>query len=287
TRLQWHEMVWGVDDDMALIQITADEGELNRRGNVAVPIHAMTEDALPLLIDALDRRGASPVDMADEIAEKTAAFDAEVSTLQPTYGDLAVIAEILGEDGVFVDDLTQVAYAARYIYACPRPRGYVCAGYAGTLGWGLPAGLGAAVANPGRRVLTVQGDGGFLYGAAELATAVKYKIPHVTLVYNDQAYGNVRRIQEERFGHNRTIASDLVNPDFVKFAESFGAFAVRAKPGPDGLRAALEAAFTAAFDGGGPAVVEVPTPNRYPSPWPYIFLPTVRGGAQPSLLSSE
>ena len=75
---------------------------------------------------------------------------------------------------------------------------------------------------PERRVLTVQGDGGFMYGAAELATAVKYKIPLVVLVYNDQAYGNVKRVQQERFGHNRPIASDLANPDIVKFVDSFG-----------------------------------------------------------------
>ena len=193
-----------------------------------------------------------------------------------------VIREVLGPDGIFVDDLTQVAYAARYILPVHRPRGYVCAGYAGTLGWGLPAGLGAALASPGKRVLTVQGDGGFLYAAAELATAAKYKIPHVTLVYNDNAYGNVRRIQEQRFGHNRTIATALENPDIVKFAESFGIFARRAGGGPEDLRAAL----TAAFDSGGPAVVEVPTPERYPDPWPLIFLPTVRGESLGPLLAN-
>ena len=94
----------------------------------------------------------------------------------------------------------------------------------------MPAGLGAALASPGKRVITVQGDGGFLYCAQELATSVKHRIPHVTLVYNDNAYGNVQRIQEDRFGHNRTIATDLHNPDIVKFAESFGAFAIRSKP---------------------------------------------------------
>jgi acetolactate synthase-1/2/3 large subunit len=279
----WHEMSWGVDDDLKLIQINADPTEINRRGNVEVPICARAEDALPLLIDALATRLGKVQDRSDHIAGLNAAFDQRVRDLQPTYDDLMVIRQVLGEDGIFVDDLTQVAYAARYIYPVHRPHGYVCAGYAGTLGWGMPAGLGAALACPGKRVLTVQGDGGFGYGAMEIATAVKHNIPHVTLVYNDNAYGNVQRIQEMRFGHNRTIASDLVNPDIVKFAESFGAFAIRSKPGSENLRIALEEAFAQ----NGPAIVEMPTPERYPSPWGHIFLPTVRGPAQKPMLSME
>ena len=284
TRFMWHEMVWGVDDALKLIQINADPGEINRRGNVSVPINAMAEHALPLLIEALGKRLGKRADRRDRIAEMNAAYHNRLAEdLQPQVAHLQVIREELGEDGIFVDDLTQVAYTARFAFPVYRPRGYVCAGYAGTLGWGVPAGLGAKIAMPDRRVLTVQGDGGFLYGASELATAVKYNIPLVTLVYNDNAYGNVKRIQETRFGHNRVIASDLVNPDIVKFAESFGAFAIRADESPEGLRTALRAA----FDAGGPAVVEMPVPKIYPSPWHHMFLPTVRGEPQKPLLSME
>lgn len=283
TRFMWHEMTWGVDEDLKLIQINADPTEINRRGNVSVPICAMVEDALPLLIDALATRLGTVEDRTDRIAGLKSDFDARVRELQPTYDDLMVIRQVIGEDGIFVDDLTQVAYAARYILPVHRPRGYVCAGYAGTLGWGMPAGLGAALACPGKRVITVQGDGGFGYCAMEIATAVKHNIPHVTLVYNDNAFGNVQRIQKTRFGDNRTIATDLHNPDIIKFAESFGAFAIRSRPGSENLRLALEEAFAQ----NGPAVVEMPTPERYPSPWGHIFLPTVRGPQQKPLLSIE
>ena len=77
-------------------------------------------------------------------------------------------------------------------------------------------------------VLSITGDGGFMFTANELATAVRHRIPLVAIVFNDGAFGNVRRIQEERYG-NRLIASDLANPDFVSFAESFGAAAERAR----------------------------------------------------------
>lgn len=283
TRFMWHEMVWGVDEDLKLIQINADPEEINRRGNVTVPIQAMAEHALPLLIEALAGKLGKVEDRSAKIAELNGALDKRLAEeLQPQVAHLGVIREVLGEDGIFVDDLTQVAYTARYAFPVYRPRGYVCAGYAGTLGWGVPAGIGAKIAMPDRRVLVVQGDGGFMYTATELATAAKYDVPVVFLVYNDSAYGNVKRIQQERFGDNRTIASDLVNPDMVKFVESFGIPAFRAEQSAEGLREAL----TRAFDAGGPAVVEMPVPEIYPSPWGQMFLPTVRGKSLGPLLAN-
>jgi acetolactate synthase-1/2/3 large subunit len=101
---------------------------------------------------------------------------------------------------------------------------------------------------------------------------MRHRIPLVAIVFNDDAFGNVRRIQQERYG-NRVIASDLANPDFVCFAESFGAAAERAR-NPDELRPALRRAF-ARRD--GPTLIEVPV-GPMPSPWEFIHMPRVRGG---------
>ena len=90
-------------------------------------------------------------------------------------------------------------------------------------------------------VLSITGDGGFLYTATEMASAVRHKIPLVTVVFNNNAFGNVKLIQEEWYG-GRTIASDLTNPDFVKFADAFGAAAERVET-PSQLRAALRRGF--------------------------------------------
>ena len=113
-------------------------------------------------------------------------------------------------------------------------------------------------------VLSISGDGGFMFTANELATAVRHRIPLTTVVFADGAFGNVRRIQEERYG-NRLIASDLANPDFVRFAESFGAAAERART-PAELRAALARAFKRRD---GPTLIEVPV-GPLPSPWEFI-----------------
>jgi acetolactate synthase-1/2/3 large subunit len=120
--------------------------------------------------------------------------------------------------------------------------------------------LGVKIARPDRKVVAVSGDGGFLFNAQELATAVQQRIPIVVVLVNDNAYGNVRRIQSTSFG-NRLIASDLHNPDFQKFVDSFGALALKANS-PDELRAALRTAFKADV----PAVIEVPA-GPMPDPW--------------------
>ena len=119
-----------------------------------------------------------------------------------------------------------------------KPRTFLSPGYQDNLGWGYATALGAQHARPDVPVLSINGDGGFLYTGNELATAMRHRIPLVAVVFADGAFGNVRRIQEERFG-NRLIASDLANPDFVKYAESFGAAGRRARNAAGAWRSAL------------------------------------------------
>src|ERR1044071_1470368 len=118
---------------------------------------------------------------------------------------------------------------------------------------------------PPSPVVAITGDGGFMFAVQELATAVQFKIGVVTLVFNNNAYGNVRRDQRLRFD-GRVVAADLVNPDFVKLAESFGVAASRVTS-PDHFRPALEKALAH----GGPAliVIEVPRDSEV-TPWTFI-----------------
>jgi len=99
---------------------------------------------------------------------------------------------------------------------------------------------------------------------------VQHHIASITVVFNDNAYGNVKRIQQERFGAERTIASTLVNPDIVAFAESFGCLGLRAGD-PHELGDALRTAMASP----GPSVIEVPV-GEVPSPWPFLVMPRVR-----------
>ncbi len=169
---------------------------------------------------------------------------ARLAKLAPQLAFLGAIRTELPDDGIYVDEVTQMGFVARLAFPVYRPRTFLSPGYQDNLGWGFATALGAQDARRDVPVVSVNGDGGFLYTANELATAMRHKIPLTAIVFVDGAFGNVRRIQEERFG-NRLIASDLANPDFVRFAESFGASAERAKT-PEELRAALKRGFHAA-----------------------------------------
>jgi acetolactate synthase-1/2/3 large subunit len=192
---------------------------------------------------------------------RKAEADAELAQrLAPQVGWLNAIRAELPENGIFVDELTQIGYVGRLALPVYRPRSYISSGYQGTLGWGVATAIGAKAARMDTPLVAISGDGGFMFNVQELATAVQHNIPVVIILTNDNAYGNVRRTQVEVFG-NRVIASDLKNPDFTKLAESFGVMGLRATT-PGELRAQLRKALAA----GVPALIEVPV-GPMPSPW--------------------
>ena len=192
---------------------------------------------------------------------------------------LHAIRAALPDDGIYVEEVTQIGFASRLALPVHAPRTYLSPGYQDTLGWGYGTALGAQAAARGRKVVLATGDGGFMFQGTELATAMRHGLPLVVVVFDDGAFGNVRRIQKQQYG-NRLIASDLANPDFVRFAESFGMAAWRATT-PDALEAALREAFARE----APGLIHVPV-GEMPSPWDMILLPRIRGaveGARPPL----
>jgi acetolactate synthase-1/2/3 large subunit len=178
---------------------------------------------------------------------------------------LNILREVLPHDAIVTDELSQVGFASWYGFPIYQPRTFITSGYQGTLGSGFPTALGAKVANPDKPVVAITGDGGFMFGVQELSTAVQFNIGVVTLVFNNNSYGNVRRDQRNRFD-GRVVAADLVNPDFVKLAESFGVAASRVTS-PDHFRPALEKAL--AHSGPSLIAVEVPRDSEV-TPWTFI-----------------
>jgi acetolactate synthase-1/2/3 large subunit len=272
THLHYPLLHWGYDRDLAIIRVDADP---KAHARIAKPKVALTGPAapiLPRLIDVLPAHNARRSSRSGEMRERHARMDKRLAKLEPQLSYLAAIRAELPEDGIFVDEVTQVGFVSRLAFPVHKPRTYLSPGYQDNLGFGFATALGAQHARPDVPVLAITGDGGFLFTATELATAMRHRIPLVTVVFNDGAFGNVRRIQEERYG-NRLIAGDLANPDFVAFAESFGAAAMRVQS-PAELRQALRGAL-ARRD--GPSLIEVPV-GAMPSPWEFILMGRVRGG---------
>ena len=269
TRLSTPLMQWGKPDNMRLIRVDIDPQELGRFAPPQVALLADCRDALQALLPALARYHRDRPSRRVEMLALHDEMDAIYELIQPQMGYVRAIREALPDDGIYVEEITQIGYVTRAAMPVYQPRTYLAANYQGTLGWGFPTALGAKVAAPDRPVLSVTGDGGFLFAATEMATAVKHRINTVTVVFNDSAFGNVRRMQKERYG-GRVIASELHNPDFVAFAESFGACGLRVhSPGE------LQDALTNAFAADTPVLIEVPV-GEMPAPWTSMSAPTAR-----------
>jgi acetolactate synthase-1/2/3 large subunit len=155
------------------------------------------------------------------IAAAKVAQQAAIEKAEPLYSYMKVIRDLLPDDGIVVDEVTQLGYILWYGYPVHQPRRLISSGFSGTLGYGFPTALGVKVANPDRPVVSVAGDGGFLFGGSDLATARQFGINLVTVVVNNESYGNVLRDQQ-RLYEGRHSGSVLTNPDFQAYAKSFG-----------------------------------------------------------------
>ena len=246
----------------SLILVNADSNDLGgvRRPDVAVHGDALL--AIQGLLERLDDTPGRPSRAADVAAVRDWCAE-RLAPLQPQIAWLRALREAIPEDGILVDELTQVGYVARVAYPVYGPRTYLTPGYQGTLGYGFPTALGAKVANPKRAVVSVTGDGGFGWAMQELATAHQFDIGLVTVVFNDGAFGNVRRIQANQFG-GRIIGSELVNPEYTRLAQSFGVRGARVDSA-----ATLLGALRDALASGEPALLEVPV-QAMPNPWPIL-----------------
>ncbi len=269
SRFQRVQMDWGLDDALKVIRIDLDPLEIRRHARPEIDLLADAGQTLEALLPQIEA-GERPGWQARIAAVKEEVWALYRRELAPQLAWIEAIRAALPEDGILVEDLTQIGYVSRIAFPVYGPRQYITSGYQGTLGMSYPAALGAKVACPDRSVVTIAGDGGFMYNVQELATAVQHGINVVAVVFDDSAYGNVRRMQRMLYG-NRIIASDLRNPDFVRLAESFG-MAARQIADPDDLEGALAEAL--ARD--EPALLAVKV-GEMPDPWPYIHLPRVRG----------
>lgn len=266
TRMLEPLATWGWDNGIGIIRIDIDPEEITRFRHPNVALIADAREALA----ALNATVPGKQEPDPSVAKEQARFAERLARQEPQMGFLRAIRAALPADGMLVEDVTQVGFVGRLAFETPAPRRYIAPGYQDNLGWGFGIALGAQAACPDRAVVSIAGDGGFMFQGGELATAVAHNLPLVVVVFDDGAFGNVRRIQQLQFG-NRLIASDLTNPDFGRFAESFGVRAWRARDA-EGLEAALREALAARK----PGLIHVKV-GEMPSPWDMLLARRVRG----------
>lgn len=240
-----------------VIQIDADAEEIGRNHARTLGLVGDARATLELLLDTL--RSSSPP-RADASAGRRAVVAAAAAhdDTEPQSSILRSLRAGTPDDTILIAGMTQVGYYSRMFWPVYQPRTYLTSSYSGNLGFEYPTALGAKVARPDRPTVAVVGDGGFLYNAQELATAVQYGINVVAVVFNDNAYGNVARDLDEAYGGS--YGADLHNPDFVRLAEAYGAVGMRAERPTD-----VGELVAAALDLNRPVLVEVPV-GRMPRP---------------------
>jgi acetolactate synthase-1/2/3 large subunit len=255
-----------------VVQIDADLGKLESN-HPALGIHADARLALSALLETVEERTdpAAATRVRTVLGLVRERITAQELTLEQDL--LAAVREALPDDAPSFWDMTILAYWAWSAFDARRPNTMHSAQGAGGLGYAFPAALGAAVADPGRPVLAVSGDGGALYSIAELATAKQYGLDVTWLIVDDGGYGILREYMTNASGQATATTgatatasvTDLVRPDFVALAGSFGVPGVRTTPGTLGTDLAKALATP------GPSVVLLPAVLR-------MFAPTHRQG---------
>jgi len=270
SRLELLGFRWGGHPtDRQTVRIEIDEAELERTP-ATVGILADSAEGTATLTAALRERIEPRSDRSAQFEACLRDAEAAISEVMPYIDYLRAIRAALPEDGFFVDEITQIGFTARFAFPTYQPRSYVSCGYQDNLGFGFHTALGVKVANPDRPVVAVSGDGGFMFGVQELATAVQHGISLVVVLFDNGGYGNVRRDQQVQY-EGRVLGSELTNPDFVALAHAFGARADQVAT-PADLKVAVEKAVVHA----GPSLIHVPIdPADEVSPWPH-YMPAGR-----------
>ncbi len=248
-----------------LIQIDIDPEEIGRNTRPMIAIEADARAALAGLVDRVGAHNKSRPSREAELSELKSSIAARVNAVQPQASFAAAIRAELPDEGILVSEMTQLGYFSSIGFPVYQPNTFLTPGYQGTLGCGYCIALGAKVGRPDLPVISINGDGGFGFTMNELATMSQHKIGVVTIVFNDGAYGNVRRMQKYDYD-NRIIASELVNPDFVKLAEAFGVTGRRVHTATE-----LQTSIRESIKADEPTLIEVPV-EEMPNPWKTLGL---------------
>ncbi|CAI8052925.1 Probable acetolactate synthase large subunit [Geodia barretti] len=242
-----------------VVHVLLDGDSIGKNYDATVPIVANSQAVAQQWLDAI---GGSDVSKGQSYADEIASVKKDIhSNLQETWGNelraFEAVREATPRDTIFSLDPTVPASRAARCLPIYGPRQYMHPhGWAG-LGFSFPAGLGAKVGKPDSPVVCITGDGGFQYNFQELATAAQYNIHPVILMFNDNAWGVLKKYQKDRFG-DRQFATDLVNPDFGKLFDSYGFGATRVS-----TVAELGPALDSAISSGKTHLVEVAIPDGF------------------------
>ena len=204
------------------IQVEIDKSEIGKFHKDVLPVIGDAKVSIRKLIDLTNQMGGTNLESpASQVKKIREILESGSEGLQPQHDILDSLRNGMPKETISVWDMTQMGYYSRAAFKTYSTSTYFDSGYSGNLGWAFPTAIGAKVAKPDTPVVSISGDGGFMYNVQELSTAVKYGINIIGVIFNDGYYGNVRRDLELDWGGD--YETSFVNPDFAKMAETYGA----------------------------------------------------------------
>jgi acetolactate synthase-1/2/3 large subunit len=263
-------LAWGRAGEVTVIRIDIDPTQIVKPRKAEVAMVTSAAIGLSRLDAALASLGPRRTDLWDGCAQIRDDVAAQLDGLAPLSGYNRAVRAALPRDGMLFADVTRFTVFSRFGMPFYQSRSFFMPGFQATLGWSYPAALGAKVGSPDRKVVAISGDGGFGFTMQEMATAVLHKIPVTVVVFDNQAYGNVKTIQANQFG-GRHIAVDLASPDWVKMAEAFGMKGEKAES-----EAQLEEVLSRHLALDAPSLITVPV-GEMPNVWSLVSRPPSAG----------
>ena len=244
-----------------VIQIDIDPQEIGRNHKNTMGILGDAQQALSKLLKIVKtkiKRKQNQKIIFNKIRSNR--YDNPANQIKPLASYVKALRLGIPDNGILVTDMTTISYYARTHYQTYCPRSYFTSSYSGNLGSAFPTSLGIKIARPNQAVVSISGDGGFLFNSQELATAVQFNINVIAVVFNDQAYGNVKRDMNEIFD-NKSLGAELTNPNFMKLADAYGIVGMKAE-NPNTLKKCLKKAISL----NKTVLIEVPI-EQLPSPF--------------------
>lgn len=241
----------------SIIHIEIDEAEINKNIKVDIEIHCDAKDALsrllPLVKENSFEKWIRDFRILDKKEKDTVVrHDVSPETDEIRMGEVVKqISDLTSGDAIIVTDVGQNQMIAARYFQFKNPNSLVTSGGMGTMGFGLPAAIGAKIGNPEKQVVTFLGDGGFQMTVQELGTILQYKVPVKIVILNNNYLGMVRQWQDMFFA-KRYASTELINPDFIGIASAYKIPAQKITERKD-----LKSGLKAMLDADGPYLLEI------------------------------
>jgi acetolactate synthase-1/2/3 large subunit len=258
--------------DTKLIHIDIDAGEIGKNYNADIGIIGDLRDALTQIIEAYGEENADKIDYLNEIQSLKKAWAEQLKTIRNVETEKITISQLIGEMNQHLPDNTIIATSSGNTQAqlfqeyCYKNRycNLTTGGFS-TMGWALPAALGAKLASPDRPVVALVGDGDFMMVMQELSTMAQYDIPVVVILANNCGWMAIKDLQMDVLGSESAFGNDwerdgkLYSPDFAKISEAFGIYTQNVSKKED-----IKVALNNAVKTNKPAFIHVDVCREYP-----------------------